>query len=810
MIKKIEGHPEEAREPLKKAWVEDDAKSDGLVKRIGRKVQKVLGKPGVRLAAGIITTAAVHTAIIAPVALKKNVMKDNIAMYDEQMSEVAGKLTELEKEKAEADLEFVKELNSGRAKLVEQREDEYRDFLKEQKNKSILDENWSWLIDRKEYFTQGIEDETMLRGREFFQKKISELNKEKPAELDKSFLQKISQTFVPDGGTDDTMASAYDALALQCGPATENCESKRKLMLMAITELYPEMKRDLQMQFFGDHERLIINLKNGQTWIFDAGVIVAYPDKRMSERRNVVVAASDYLDYWLEKLDSEEYQRRGTIFGQSTEKNLTPIITTNADKQDLFPAVELGDYRVKTDKVINHTLEKNSLENLKELRRQNLEKLRGGWSEAIEMEIVEPVLSLEKVQATYEDFMHKRQTGEIPDVTDNFTFLEPEISVEAAKYMAENFYTIDVHARMTEELIDIFTGSKTSFKIKIHDDSISDELLTRLINKKMNLKVGAPFTFNQKRLDILNKYTLVYNFTLDDLSILQDIHLLDQMPAIHLTIDSKFDLDKFKLGELKEAILDLFIIDPDVDKNFWPKLTNYQGPELIINYAYGNGKFPKEALKFLRKVGKPMTITCDELSSENLKEFVSTPRESLRVYYRGSRTENTLPILLQAKTDALAMNFSPTMMVSGKDFAVSSIKQIKIKRIWGAESFENGISEYQGDLTLVDELFPEEKHLDAYAESINKLKAKRLIIKIMMNNQVSLEDQKNLLSLLGKKITRPHYRIVFVDYSENVRKEKSIGMLQNGEFMDFQKMPEGKVVNIEFDPEQKPAPEYDY
>lgn len=732
-------NPDDKKIPLKKAW----------------------GKTG-KWISGISLAAGLHGAILLPEALHKDPVEETINAYEGKIKAALQDISSEDLEKAEADLEMVKELTKGRGGIIEDRKDEYEKFLEDEKNKNVMERNWGKLIYYKEYFDLGIETDILESGEQFYQENIKKLQSVKPPKLNINFLLKLMDIFTPSRAGDDVMASAFDSLALEIGPNSQNCVAKSHLLIMAITDLYPEMKEYLMMQFFGKHQRLIAEI-DGQRLILE-NELSKFPDAVTAKRKNALVRVSDYFDYWLNKLSVEEYSKRTLVIGESAEKTLDVAITTETGGKSLAPSFELGDFETNFgEKIAGKDESKIDLEKTKEVRRENIKKLRDPKvGKGLEMEIIEDVLSLEKVKATWEDFEAQKRSGKISDVTDNFVFLEEKISLEAAKYMAETYGNIDTYAKMSKEIIDELTRHAGGY-LKIRDNSISSELLTYLydrlvINKRSSLWLGEPFEMTRERAGILGGLNL--NIYETDLDVFKVFKNLDLPLLLQVTIFDKFDFDKLD-NVLGAQMLMLQVSTASVDENFWEKLTKFNGDYLQIEYGK---KMSKDNLEQLTKI-KPsvyLNLEAGSFDRDGL-ELVANNFKRLSIMEYTSVSQANLMTLLKSKVSELTV-WQNALWISAPEGLSKALAETTIERLsiwveldaWLIKDMLLTLKNYQHDLRIITRLdVPVTPDL---LDAINQLKATNFDIELNISGSSENEIIASLKEL-ATKITRKKYTI---------------------------------------------------
>jgi hypothetical protein len=220
-------------------------------------------------------------------------------------------------------------------------------------------------------------------------------------------LGDIVAAFGPAGPQEDTIAHASDALVLRSSGIVANCDSKSVLNAMGLTALYPGIGKDLYVQEFGDHVRLLyLNPETKETRILE-GEVAIFPDAKTSETVSRVLPLSEY---WRSVFGIPEDGLKGvSYFGPQPSENEPLILTDRIHSLKSEPTRKLGVYG-STEK----NVPEERGEELGRVERQ-LESVAKYGEVLMEGELFETRLSAQGAEAMVasRDFSRLRASSEI-------------------------------------------------------------------------------------------------------------------------------------------------------------------------------------------------------------------------------------------------------------------------------------------------------------------------------------------------------------------------------------------------------------
>lgn len=251
-------------------------------------------------------------------------------------------LSDSKKEFHRAEALAVQERNLARADAVTSNRNEAAELKKSFLNAPHFTP--AFLFDYERLF-EGVPPNTISAGKAPFDESISRLrsqvHKDYPRPED---LRLIFDEFVAAGPQEDTISHAADALALKSAGVVGNCVAKAGVLTMALMTLYPESERNLFVQEFKHHERLIYMGPSGQAGLILEGGIPSFPDKRSGEVTSRLIPLNEY---WRSKLGVAERELQGVRYLKpktETGSPSRPVITDRLDISSSAPTAELGEF----------------------------------------------------------------------------------------------------------------------------------------------------------------------------------------------------------------------------------------------------------------------------------------------------------------------------------------------------------------------------------------------------------------------------------------------------------------------------------
>jgi len=176
--------------------------------------------------------------------------------------------------------EAIKQRKSERAGRIDQAKfDEYKKNLLErlEHGEKILFRDFVFEV---ELLGLGIEPDVIEKAKAVFMEEMQELEKEKPDVPTREFLQKVvglSEKDEKNDAYEPTRTSLAEYLVRKKEGKRGNCKARGKYQAMALEYLYPERRKDILMQEFGDHIRALFEVDEN-IFVMEPGVQILKKD----------------------------------------------------------------------------------------------------------------------------------------------------------------------------------------------------------------------------------------------------------------------------------------------------------------------------------------------------------------------------------------------------------------------------------------------------------------------------------------------------------------------------------------------------
>jgi hypothetical protein len=200
------------------------------------------------------------------------------------------------KKQFKIDYERIKARNGPRLRNIENNKESADSFKKDladriERGEDVLDAETFFQM---EVLSQGVDIGVVNEARTNFYDAIKKLESEKPAVPDKEFLQKVMAIFTPAEAYEGTRSSAVDSLAMMGQPGTQNCDARAKILIMALSALYPEMKDGLLTQYFRDHVRVLFQVGE-KTYVMDGYVHLLEEDSAHTTKTTLITKSKNMI-----------------------------------------------------------------------------------------------------------------------------------------------------------------------------------------------------------------------------------------------------------------------------------------------------------------------------------------------------------------------------------------------------------------------------------------------------------------------------------------------------------------------------------
>lgn len=252
--------------------------------------------------------------------------------------------------------EIVKERNKKRQRVIwEYREeaDDFFDNVEEIADGSLSSlENFRGayspdrLVIQADIYRYGIVPSVVAKSDNFLERKLKFLATRKPDEPTPAFIRSLIPIFAPQKAYEFTRSSAVESLAVDVGKLSQNCDARAKIFIVALCRLYPNQLKNIFVQTFGDHVRVLFKIGN-EMYILE-GRGEKFPDKKTLEKPNFVVPLTGYLAKKYAGVATNKLEG-GKFYGPDEESvdNFRMTITDSMDPftfDDYFLSVQLGNF----------------------------------------------------------------------------------------------------------------------------------------------------------------------------------------------------------------------------------------------------------------------------------------------------------------------------------------------------------------------------------------------------------------------------------------------------------------------------------
>ncbi len=170
--------------------------------------------------------------------------------------------------------EAIEQRKAERAGRIDQAKfDEYKKNLLErlEKGEKVSFRDFVFEV---ELLGLGIDPKDIEKAKAVFLEEMQALDKEKPAVPTREFLQKVvglSEKDEKNDAYEPTRTSLAEYLVRKKEGKRGNCKARGKYQAMALEYLYPERRKDILLQKFGDHIRALFEVGN-DIYVMEPGV----------------------------------------------------------------------------------------------------------------------------------------------------------------------------------------------------------------------------------------------------------------------------------------------------------------------------------------------------------------------------------------------------------------------------------------------------------------------------------------------------------------------------------------------------------
>lgn len=456
---------------------------------------------------------------------------------------IAEDVPERYKKVIKEEVKLVEKRNERRKSLVEKnarKAENYRDSLADKFEKGEEVSYTDAVFDMEE-LSQGVDPAIIKEGRNNLNSGLDKLNAQKPAVPNKVFLQKVVDTFAPGEAGEDTRSSAAEALALIGEEGTQNCVARTKIITMALSELYPDRKKDILLQQFGGHQRIVFGVGKGK-FVMEGKVQALEKDEAHNRASSEIMPAENIIrGYAGAKLADRQFVDRG-----SNDKSF-PRVSDDMIDYNIAPStgVKLGNYST-AEETYGRGFSKQRIRNNEENERK-LRKIVERMNKPMELELLSESLSEQQIRSRINPNSLELNLGTIDQKVDEETV--KRINRLANAGHIKKLY-VPIMSDFNEDVISgLLMPYKMSFKYEFSlTGSPSKERQSALDIKNRSfqrLKALADLLQSKKTYNKIEIFNILPKY-LDDRSI-SYLATLAKMPnvVLHFNLLNDIDPDSF-------------------------------------------------------------------------------------------------------------------------------------------------------------------------------------------------------------------------------------------------------------------------